>query len=79
MLKIYTVTFNDGGWHTSLPKFTTVAISPAEAEEQVRAENKYYQGWDCWAEELKIDGYEITVKNAKAQEREDKIEEILKD
>lgn len=32
MLKIYEVTFNDGGWHQSLTKFTTVAESAEEAE-----------------------------------------------
>ena len=76
-LKIYTVTFNDGGWHQSLPSFTVVAESSNKAEEMVRSEQTHYNEWSGWASEFKIEGYEITVKNAKAQQREDKIDAIL--
>ena len=31
MMKIYTVTFNDGGWHTSRPEYQVVSETKEEA------------------------------------------------
>ena len=76
-LKIYTVTFNDGDWHESLPSYTVVAESADKAEKMVRDAHTYYKNWSGWASEFKIEGYEIIVKNAKAQQREDQIDAIL--
>ena len=76
-LKIFTVTFNDGDWHQSLPKFTVVAESADDAEEMVRNEQTAYKNCNGWASEFKIEGYEISVKNAKAQQRDDQIDAIL--
>lgn len=65
-MKIYTVTFNDGGWHSSLPKYTTVADSEEEAKEKVLNENpRYKNGYDAWVSEFKIDGYVIEVYDEK--------------
>ena len=57
MLKIFEVTFNDGGWHERLPSYTVVAESSEKAKEQVLSKHTYYKDWDCWASEYKIEGY----------------------
>ena len=49
-MKIYIVTFNDGGWHTSRPEHQVVAESKAEAIEKVLKEFPHYKnGYDAWA------------------------------
>lgn len=45
-MKIYNVTFNDGGWHSSLPSFRVVAENKEEAIDKVLQENPHYKDWD---------------------------------
>ena len=48
-MKIYTVTFNDGGWHSSLPSYQVVAETKDEAIEKVLIKNpRYRNGYDKW-------------------------------
>jgi hypothetical protein len=78
MMKIYTVTFNDGGWHSSLPSYTIVAESKEKAIEKVLEENpRYKNGWDKWASEFKIEGYIIEVYDEKTYNREKNLDKIL--
>ena len=58
-MKIYNVTFNDGGWYNSLPSFRVVAENEKEAIEKVLQKNPHYKDWDKWATEFKIEGYVI--------------------
>ena len=76
MLKIYEVTFNDGGWHQSLPKFIKVTESKDEAIKLVLDENPYYKTWDKWASEFKIDGYVIEVYDEKTYNRDKNLEKL---
>lgn len=76
-MKIYKVTFNDGGWHTELPNYYVVAISEKEAIKKVLMDNPRYEKWDSWATEFKIDGYIIEVYDEKSYSRDKQIEEIL--
>ena len=76
MLKIYTVTFNDGGWHESLPKKTIVASSKSEAILKAKEDNKHYDGWDVWASEFSLEGYVIEVYDEKSYVRDKKLETI---
>lgn len=77
-MKIYTVTFNDGGWHSgSLPSFQVVAESRDEAIEKVLENNpRYKTGYDKWVSEFKIDGYVIEVYDEKTYNRDKKLENI---
>lgn len=75
-MKLFTVTFNDGGWHQSLPKYDIVAESKEKAIEKVRSEHTYYKGWDAWATEFKIPGYVIEIYDEKSYNRDKKIKEI---
>lgn len=75
-MKLYTVTFNDGGWHTSLPKYDIVANSKEEAIQKVREDNKYYKDWEAWATEFKIPGYVIEIYDETSYNRDKKINEI---
>lgn len=76
-MKIYTVTFNDGGWHTSRPEYTVVAESKDEAIEKVLKDNpRYKNGYDKWASEFKIDGYVIEVYDEKTYNREKNLENL---
>jgi hypothetical protein len=78
MLKIFKVTFNDGGWHSgSLPSFFQVAETKEDAIEIVKSVETHYKGWDCWATEFKIEGYIIKVYDEKSFERNEKIDKIL--
>lgn len=70
MLKIYNVTWNDGGWHSSLPTETVIAESKEKAMEIANLKSPYYKSWDCWASEFKIDGYVIEVYDEKTYNRE---------
>lgn len=76
-MKIYNVTFNDGGWHESLPKFQVVAESKQAAIDQVLSEHRHYRGWDAWASEFKIDGYVIEVYDEKTYNRDKNLEKIV--
>jgi hypothetical protein len=79
MMKIYTVTFNDGGWHSgSLPNFTVVAESKDEAIEKVLEKNpRYKSGYDKWVSEFTIEGYIIEVYDEKTYNRDKIIDKIL--
>ena len=79
MMKIYTVTFNDGGWHSgSRPSFDVVAESKDEAIQKVLENNPRYKiGYDAWASEFKIEGYVIEVYDEKTYNREKNLNKIL--
>lgn len=57
-MKIYNVTFDDGGWHSGpRPNFMIVADSKEEAIEKALKDNPLYsKGYSKWASEFKIDG-----------------------
>jgi len=76
-MKIYNVTFNDGGWHSSLPSFRVVAENKEEAIDKVLQENPHYKDWDKWATEFKIEGYVIEVYDEKSYNRDKKISDVL--
>jgi hypothetical protein len=77
-MKIWTVTFNDGGWHTSLPEYQVVAESKDEAIEKVLEDNpRYKTGYDKWASEFKIEGYVIEVYDEKTYNREKSLEKLV--
>lgn len=75
-LKLYTVTFNDGGWHTSLPKFTIPAESKELALKEARETNTLYKDWDGWAVEFTIDGYVIEVYDKRTYNREKNLDNL---
>jgi hypothetical protein len=77
-MKIYKVTFNDGGWHSgSLPNITVVAESSDKAKEKALSENpRYKQGYDVWVSEFKIEGYVIEVYNEKTYNRKKNLENL---
>lgn len=80
MLKIYKVTFNDGGWYSTggRPEFTVVTESKEKAIEMVLNDNpRYKTGCDVWASEYKIDGYVIEVYDEKSYNRDKKLEELI--
>ncbi len=77
-MKIYTVTFNDGGWHTSRPEYQVVAESKEEAIEQILKKYAHYRnGYDAWASEFKIEGYVIEVYDEKSYDRDKNIDKIV--
>ena len=78
-MKIYTVTFNDGGWHSgSLPSITVVAESWADAKIKALEEKPHYKsGYDVWVSEFKLDGYVIEVYDEKSYNRDKNIEKII--
>jgi hypothetical protein len=77
-MKIWTVTFNDGGWHSSLPSYQVVAESKEEAIEKVLEKNpRYRTGYDKWASEFKIEGYVIEVFDEKSYNRDKNLEKLV--
>jgi hypothetical protein len=77
-MKIWTVTFNDGGWHSSRPEYQVVAESKEEAIEKVLEKNPQYKSrYDKWASEFKIDGYVIEVYDEKTYNREKNLEKLV--
>ena len=77
-MKIYTVTFNDGGWYSSRPDFKVVANDTKEAIEKVLEKNpRYKTGYDAWAVEFKIEGYVIEVYDEKTYLRDKNIEKLI--
>jgi hypothetical protein len=77
-MKIWTVKFNDGGWHSSLPSYQVVAESKDEAIEKVLEDNpRYRSGWDAWASEFKMEGYVIEVYDEKTYNREKNLEKLV--
>ena len=79
MMKIWIITFNDGGWHSgSLPSYQVVAESKDEAIEKVLEDNpRYRSGWDAWASEFKMEGYVIEVYDEKTYNREKNLEKLV--
>lgn len=78
-MKIYDVTFNDGGWHSGpLPSFQVVAENKQEAIDKVLEKRPSYKtGYNVWATEFKIDGYVIEVYDEKSYNRDKKISDVL--
>ena len=81
MLKIWKVTFNDGGWHSgSLPHYFTVAETSKQAEDEILTKHPMYaKGYDCWASEFKMEGYVIEVHDKKSYNRDKSLNKILED
>jgi len=79
MMKIYKVTFNDGGWHSGhLPSFMAVANSKEEAIENVlKDHSSYSSGYDKWATEFKLDGYVNEVYDEKTYNRDKNIKKLV--
>lgn len=79
-MKIYNVTFNDGGWYSDggRPSFQVVAENKQEAIDKVLDENpSYKRGYDVWASEFKIKGYVIEVYDKKAYKRNKKLDKLV--
>jgi excinuclease UvrABC helicase subunit UvrB len=77
-MKIYSVSFNDGGWHESRQVYMEVAENRNDAIEQVLVKHPYYRtGYDKMASEFKIEGYVIEVYDEKSYNRDKNIEKIL--
>jgi len=78
-MKIYEVTFNDGGWHSGpLPSFQIVAENKQEAIEKVLEKHPSYKtGYDKWVSEFKIKGYVIEVYDKKAYKRNKKLDKLV--
>lgn len=78
-LKIWKVTFNDGGWHSgSLPSFMIISESKKDAISKVLEENSIYKkGYDVWATELKFDGYIIEIYDEITYNRNKKLNELI--
>lgn len=77
-MKIYTVTFNDGGWYSSRPDYQVVADSEKEAIKKVLEKNpKYKTGYDAWAVEFKIPGYVIEVFDELSYNRDKNLENLI--
>lgn len=77
-MKIYRVTFNDGGWYSSRPEYYVVAENTKEAIEKVLEKNPQYKmGYDAWAVEFKMEGYIIEVYDEKTYNRIQKLGEII--
>jgi hypothetical protein len=77
-MKIWTVTFNDGGWYSgSRPSFDVVVETKEKAIEKVLEENpRYKSGYDAWASEFKIEGYVIEVYDEKTYNRNKNLENL---
>jgi len=77
MMKIWIVTFNDGGWHSSLPEYQVVSETKEEAIEKVLEKHpRYKSGYDIWASEFKMEGYVIEVYDEKTYTREKNLENL---
>ena len=76
-MKIWTVTFNDGGWYSSRPEYQVVAENVNSAIQQVVEKNPQYKtGYDAWAVEFKMPGYVIEVYDEKTYNREKNLENL---
>ncbi len=78
-MKIWVVTFNDGGWYSGpRPNFTVVSESKQGAIDKVLEDNPHYRrGYDVWASEFKIDGYVIEVYDEKSYNRDKTLKQIV--
>jgi hypothetical protein len=79
MLKIFKVTFNDGGWHSNgIPTQMEVAETKEEAiKNALERDTCYVKGYDIWATEFKLDGYVIEVYDEKTYNREKNLEKLV--
>ncbi len=77
-LKIWKVSFNDGGWHSNLPEYIIVSHSKEDAIEKCLADNPNFKSdkWFPFASEFKIDGYVIEIFNQKDYNRLKNIDKI---
>ena len=76
-MKIFTVTFNDGGWYSNRPEYQVVADTELEAINKVKEKNPQYKtGYYAWAVEFKIEGYIIEVHDEKSYKREKKLNNL---
>jgi hypothetical protein len=76
-MKIYNVSFNDGGWRSGpTPCYTVVAESEDDAIKKVLLSYPRYKSGYSWASELKIDGYIIEVYDEKTYNRSKSIEKL---
>lgn len=76
-MKIWTVTFNDGGWYSSRPEYRVAAEDTKEAIDKVLEKNPQYKtGYDAWAVEFKIEGYVIEVYDEKTYIRQKNLENL---
>ncbi len=77
-MKIFEVTFNDGGWHSgSLPHVYVVAESKDEAKEKALIQEPHFKnGYDVWAREFTIEGYVIEVYDEKTYNRLKNLEKL---
>ena len=78
-MKIYEVTFNDGGWRSGpMPSFQIVAENKQEAIEKVLDKHPSYKtGYDKWATEFKIEGYVIEVYDEKTYNRNKNLDKLV--
>ena len=77
-LRIYRVTWNDGGWHSGdLPNQFVVAETSEKAKELANLGNNSYKNWSCWSTEFKMDGYVIEVFEKSQYERDKKIVDLV--
>lgn len=78
-MKIYEVTFNDGGWRSGpMPSFKIVAENKQEAIEKVLEKHPcFITGYDKWATEFKIDGYVIEVYDEKTYNRNKNLDRLV--
>ena len=77
-MKIYKITFNDGGWHSGpLPNIIVVAESIDDARKKALSNPRYKNGYDVWVSEFKIDGYVIEVYDEKTYNRDKNLSNIL--
>lgn len=80
-MKIWKITFNDGGWYNGdrdRPSSMVVASTKAEAISiaKLKQENKHYKNCDCWVSEFKIDGYVIEAYDEKTYNRDKNLSKL---
>ena len=76
-MKIWVVTFNDGGWYTSRPEYQVVAEDAKSAIKKVVDKHTQYEtGHEAWAVEFKIEGYVIEVYDEKTYNREKNLDNL---
>jgi hypothetical protein len=78
MLKIYEVSFNDGGWHSGVrPSYQVVAENEEDAKKVALEKYQSYKvGYDVSVSEFSIDGYVIEVYDEKTYNREKNLEKL---
>ena len=78
-MKIYKVTFNNGGWHSGeLPSVTVVAETKEDAKVKALEQKPFYKsGYDIWVSEFKLDGYVIEVYDEKSYNRDKNINSVI--